>query len=72
MHPKPLAKGLLVETSDSLISTIRDFSGLEVELEQSLKACQLASDLLEQIISSLQVSVQSLSEQSQRVRLGVD
>ena len=46
--------------SDS--STIRDYSGLVAELEQSEKACKLAIDLLEQIISSLQVSVQSVLE----------
>ncbi len=43
--------------------SIRDWQGLIVELEQSSKACGLAIDLLEQITSSLQVSVQSLQEQ---------
>ncbi len=56
------AKEPQVVISDSLI--IRDWSGLVVELEQSGKACKLAIDLLEQIIGSLQVSVQSLSEQA--------
>ncbi len=42
----------------------RDWQGLIVELEQSSKACTLAIDLLKQIISSLQVSVQSVQEQS--------
>ena len=44
----------------------RDWQGLIVELEQSSKACTLAIDLLGQIISSLQVSVQSLQEQESR------
>ncbi len=61
MHPKPLAREPRVVISDSL--TTRDWSGLVVELEQSEKACKLAIDLLEQIISSLQVSRQSVLEQ---------
>ncbi len=43
--------------------TNRDWSGVVVELEQSLLACKLVIDLLEQITSSLRVSVQSLQEQ---------
>ncbi len=61
MHPKLSAKEPLVVISD--FKTTRNWSGLVVELEQSEKACQLAIDLLEQIISSLQVSVQSLQGQ---------
>ncbi len=49
-----------VEISDGIIL---DWRGLEAELEQSLKACMLALDLLRQITSSLQVSVQCLREQ---------
>ena len=44
-------------------SSIRDWQGLEAELEQSLAASMLAIDLLKQIISSLQVSGQCLREQ---------
>lgn len=44
-------------------STIRNWQGVIVELEQSIKACKLAIDLLQQITSSLLVSVQSVSEQ---------
>ena len=44
-------------------SSIRDWQGVLVELEQSLKACNLAMDLLGNITSSLQVSVQCLQEQ---------
>ncbi len=63
MHPKPLAREPQVVISDSLTHPIRDFSGLVVELEQSLKACHLAADLLLRITSSLQVSLQSVQEQ---------
>jgi len=45
-------------------SSTRDWQGVLVELEQSLKALNLAQDLLSGITSSLLVSVQSLSEQS--------
>ncbi len=61
MPDNPSAKVPQVVISDSL--TIRDWSGLVVELEQSEKACSLAIDLLKQIIDSLQVSVQSVQEQ---------
>ncbi len=44
-------------------SSTRDWQGVLVELEQSLKACSLLADLLSSIESSLQVSVQSLQEQ---------
>jgi len=43
-------------------SSTRDWQGVLVELEQSLRACSLLADLLSSIESSLQVSVQSLSE----------
>jgi len=65
MHPNPLAKVPQVVISDSL--TTRDWSGLVVELEQSEKACSLAIDLLKQIISSLQVSRQSVLEQELQI-----
>ncbi len=65
MHPNLSAKEPQVVISDSL--TTRDWSGLVVELEQSEKACQLAIDLLKQIISSLQVSVQSLQERELKI-----
>ncbi len=45
----------------------RDWQGVLVELEQSLRACELAQDLLKGITSSLQVSVQSLQEQESRI-----
>ncbi len=61
MHQtNPSEKGQRVVISGS---SIRDWQGVLVELEQSLKACKLAIDLLEDITSSLQVSVQSLQEQ---------
>ncbi len=47
-------------------SSIRDWQGVLVELETSLKALGLASDLLGRITSSLQVSVQCLREQELR------
>jgi len=65
MHHNQSGKEPLVVISDS--STIRDWSGLVVELEQSEKACRLALDLLEGIIASLQVSVQSLQEQELKI-----
>ncbi len=43
-------------------SSDRDWSGVVVELQQSLKALTLAQDLLGGITSSLLVSVQSLLE----------
>ncbi len=51
-----------VVTSDSIL--IRDWSGLEAEVAQSLRACVLAIDLLKHAQSSLEVSVQVLSQQS--------
>jgi len=45
----------------------RDWEGVLVELEQSLKALKLAQDLLSNIASSLLVSVQSLQEQELRI-----
>jgi len=45
----------------------RDWQGVIVELEQSLKALDLAFDLLKGITSSLQVSVQSLQEQELKI-----
>jgi len=65
MHHKPLAKEQRQEISD--LSTTPDWSGLVVELEQSEKACNLAIDLLKQIISSLQVSRLSVLEQELRI-----
>ena len=47
----------------TLDSSIRDWQGVLVELEQSLQALVLAQDLLKGITSSLQVSVQCLQEQ---------
>jgi len=47
-------------------SSIRNWQGVLVELEQSLEASRLAIDLLEGIIASLQVSVRSLQEQELR------
>ena len=44
-------------------TSVRNWEGVLVELQQSQKACNLAIDLLGQIISSLQVSEQSLQEQ---------
>jgi len=44
-------------------SSTRDWQGVLVELDESLKALSLAQDLLKGITSSLQVSVQSLREQ---------
>jgi len=41
----------------------RDWQGVLVELEQSLRGLKLAQDLLSNIESSLLVSVQSLQEQ---------
>ena len=43
----------------------RDWEGVIVELEQSLKALSLVQDLLKGITSSLQVSVQSVQEHLQ-------
>ncbi len=51
-----------VVTSDSTL--IRDWSGLEAEVQQSLRASVLAIDVLNHVQSSLEVSVQVLSEQS--------
>jgi len=65
MHHNPSEKVPQVVISDSL--TTRDWSGLVVELEQSEKACALAIDLLKQIISSLQVSRQSVLGQELRI-----
>ncbi len=65
MPHNPSEKVPQVVISDSLIT--RDWSGLVVELEQSAKACQLAIDLLKQIISSLQVSLQSVSGQELKI-----
>ncbi len=47
-------------------TSTRDWQGVLVELEQSLRALALAQDLLKGITNSLQVSVQSLSEQELR------
>jgi len=65
MHPKASEKVPLVVISDS--STIRDWSGLVVELEQSEKSARLAIDLLQGIIASLQVSRQSVLEQELQI-----
>ncbi len=48
-------------------TSVRDWQGVVVELEQSLQALVLAQDLLKGITSSLQVSVQSLLEQELRI-----
>ncbi len=61
--------GAKVQQVETLDGSIRDWSGLQVELEQSLLACKLAIDLLENITSSLRVSVQSVQEHSQNSSL---
>ncbi len=66
MFPSPEEKEQRVVISDS---SIRNWQGILAELEQSLKALSLAQDLLGNITSSLQVSVQSLSEVSQQEEL---
>jgi len=48
-------------------TSVRNWEGVLVELEQSIKACSLAIDLLRGITGSLQVSVQSLQEQELRI-----
>ncbi len=60
-QPEKVPQVAISETS------VRDWQGVVVELEQSLTACTLAVDLLKQIISSLQVSVQSLQEQELQI-----
>ncbi len=59
MSSKVQEKARQVETSEI---SLQNWDQLIVELEQSSKACTLAIDLLKQIISSLQVSVQSVQE----------
>ncbi len=46
-----------------IVLSLRNWDQLVVELEQSIKACDMAVALLGNITSSLQVSVQSLREQ---------
>jgi len=60
-QPEKAPQVVISETS------VRDWQGVIVELEQSLQALVLAQDLLKGITSSLQVSVQSLLEQELRI-----
>jgi len=71
MHPTPYKTSTCTKTGQhqalGKTSTPRDWAQVVVELEQSLKALQLAQDLLGNIGSSLLVSVQSLQEQQSKL-----
>ncbi len=53
----------ILPTVNKLDNSVRDWSQVVVELEQSLQALVLAQDLFERITNSLRVSVLSLQEQ---------